>query len=272
MRRPRTVLQPVTIDSRWRSMPGHLDANSDGERVYAKAPVVVAAAEFTFGPSATSRGSLAEVVDGLGLGLSSPQALRRIEVNFEISSTIQQHRLVSHEMTRFETDDKTVTVDIGPRHLAITHHPPYPGWHAFFPIIQRCVANYRELLAPESLVSMSLRYVNQIPIPADTPHLETLFEFRPCVGERLPDYVGFVMATHSLFADGRDALRIQMSSDPMTSHAKPKVTLDLHYLLNIPSAVLFDGADNWLDEAHLRISQAFEGCIKPQLRAQFKEE
>ena len=253
-------------------MPGYLDANSGRKAIYARAPVVMAAAEFSFGPSARSLGAVAEVVDGLGIGLSSPQVLRKIEVNFEISSTAQHHRLVSHELTRFETDDKRMTLDIGPRHLAMTHHQPYPGWHAFFPLIRQSVASYRKLVEPDSLVSMSLRYVNQIPLPAGTVALEDLFDFRPCVGDGLPDYVGFVMATHSLFADGRDALRIQMSSDPTPSQGNPRITLDLHYFLNIPSAVVFDDTEDWLDQAHIRISQAFEGCIKPQLRAQFKEE
>jgi uncharacterized protein (TIGR04255 family) len=81
----------------------------------------------------------------------------------------------------------------------------------------------------------------------------------------------FIVGIQTIFEEGRDVLQMQMntlvSDDPSTY----SMVLDLIYFLGQPGAVGFEDVFEWLNAAHSRIEDAFEGCLKDPLRARFGE-
>jgi uncharacterized protein (TIGR04255 family) len=47
--------------------------------------------------------------------------------------------------------------------------------------------------------------------------------------------------------------------------------LDIDYFLANPRAVDISDALSWVEEAHGRVEEVFEGCITDRLRAMFEE-
>ena len=47
--------------------------------------------------------------------------------------------------------------------------------------------------------------------------------------------------------------------------------LDIDYFLVQPHKVAVSDALQWVEEAHLRVYEIFEGCITDKLRVRFKE-
>ena len=163
-------------------------------------------------------------------------------------------------------------VQVGMHHLSVHHLPPYPGWPRFRPMIDTALEKYRDVANPSGLQRVGLRYVNRIHLPGPRIELERYFDFYPHVGNRLPQNHGtFAMAVEFAFDEYRDGMRLQMSDTDSDQPGASAFILDLDYFLNRPSAIGFDGIAEWLETAHGRIEDAFEGCITQPLRELFDE-
>jgi uncharacterized protein (TIGR04255 family) len=164
-------------------------------------------------------------------------------------------------------------VQVSPNLLAINHLRPYPGWNAYLPIVMQALRTYREIAEPNGIQRIGLRYINRFLFSAGHIELKDFFDFYPHVGPRLPqDYGGFLAGVHMAFDEGRDVIRLQMTDADADRPGELAVVLDLDYYLNKAGGVSLDDVAVWLENAHLRIEQAFEGCVKAPLRERFYEE
>lgn len=180
-----------------------------------------------------------------------------------------QHRVQTTERVLFFVPDRRTLVQIGPRLLVINTTKPYPTWEGFKPYIKKAWESLQQVVEVRGLEQMGLHYINQIELPSQEANLEEYFEFYPFVGKRLPQrMVGFISGAEFAYAENRDHCRVQLV--PAISESSQMVLiLEIHYFLARPRAVSTNEVFDWLEEAHGRLIEIFEGCITDRLRQIF---
>jgi len=239
---------------------------------YAKPPIVEAVCEFRLTPETrwdlTVPGLLYERLKG-----SFPQKEQRMIPEVELiqgPEGLQQQIRTSERIMLF-TKDKKMLVQVGPRLLAINVLKPYPHWEGFKPRIEMAWQSLQAAIEVQGLERIGLRYINHIELPAQSVELAEYFEFYLSVGQRLPQQmVSFLAGAEFSYADDRDHCRVQLTPIP-GSGGKSLFMLDIDYFLARARAVEVVDALAWVEEAHDRVKEVFEGCITDKLRAMFEE-
>jgi len=195
----------------------------------------------------------------------------------EISITQNAHgvrqRVQPSERAFFLATDRKTFMQVGPHLLAVNRLKPYAGWEVFKPKIEDAFRALATVVETKGLQRIGLRYINRIEIPGHSVNLGEYFEFRPFRGQSLPqkNMTSFLVGCILSFADGRDACRLELTNAVPEKAENVSFVLDLDYFLNQPRAVSEDQALEWVESAHQRIDELFEGCITDKLRKLFQE-
>jgi uncharacterized protein (TIGR04255 family) len=129
-----------------------------------------------------------------------------------------------------------------------------------------------DILEVKVLERIGLRYINRIELPASKVELGEYFEFYPFVGPNLPQNMeSFILGSEFSYAEGRDRCRVQLAPVPASSGGITAFILDIDYFLAQPEAVKVSEVLGWVEEAHSRVEEVFEGCITDRLRELFEE-
>jgi uncharacterized protein (TIGR04255 family) len=239
---------------------------------YAKPPIVEAVCEFRLTPE--TRWDL--TVPGLlyeKLKVSFPQKEQRMIQEVELMQGLEGWLQQIHTSERiiFFTEDKKMLVQVGPRLLTINVLKPYPHWEGFKPRIEMAWKSLQVAIEVRGLERIGLRYINHIELPGQSVELAEYFEFYPFVGQRLPQQMAsFLVGAEFSYADDRDHCRVQLTPI-LGSGGKSLLMLDIDYFLARPRAVEVVDALAWVEEAHSRVEEVFEGCITDKLREMFEE-
>ena len=241
-------------------------------RKYVKPPIVEAVCEFRL--TRETRWDL--TVPGLlyeELKASFPQKEQRMIQEVELIQEPEglKQQIRTSERIIFFTEDKNMLVQVGPRLLAINVLKPYPHWEGFKPRIEMAWESLQTAIEVQGLERIGLRYINHIELPGQSVEIAEYFEFYPHVGQRLPQQmVSFLAGAEFSYADNRDHCRVQLTPIP-GSGGKSLFMLDIDYFLARPGAVKPAEALAWVEEAHSRVEEVFEGCITDKLREMFEE-
>jgi uncharacterized protein (TIGR04255 family) len=203
-----------------------------------------------------------------------PNKSQQLVQNIEFTQTPQglQQQIVASEQSVFSTHDKKILVRIGPHILAINCLKPYPAWEGFKPQIEHAFKALTSILEVKELENISLRTINHIVIPQSPVNLSDYFEFRPFLGEYLPHQpTNFVLACSFDFNGERDTCKIQLANIVPNAESSVAFILDFSYFLAKPGSLSVVDAIEWVDAAHLKLNEMFEGCITDRLRAIFDE-
>lgn len=170
----------------------------------------------------------------------------------------------------FLTEEKNVLVELGRRLLAVHVMRPYPTWSAFKPKIAKAWQTLAEIVEIQGLSRIGLQYVNRIEVASLEGSLKDYFDFYPFLGERLPrNRANFMLAVEYIYADGRDRCVCILSS----SMKNPKTFfLEIDYSIPQAESIPPTEALSWVEEAHSRVEEIFEGCITDRLRKLFGPE
>ncbi|MDZ7379392.1 MAG: TIGR04255 family protein [candidate division KSB1 bacterium] len=183
---------------------------------------------------------------------------------------LQQRIHTSERVLLFDKDRRTF-VQVGPRLLAVNTLKPYPTWIGFKPKIQKAFESLSRAVGFRDLERIGLRYINRIELPGWRVRLEEHFDFYLFLGSKLPqDLTDFIVAGEFTYASGRDRCRVQLKPLPCAPGEHRVLILDIDYFL-AEKAVDVSGATGWVEEAHDRVEEVFEGCIKDSLRKMFQE-
>ncbi|MEU2703734.1 TIGR04255 family protein [Micromonospora aurantiaca (nom. illeg.)] len=244
-------------------------------RVYKHPPIIEAIVEFTFSGgedwNLTIPGRLYERIREDYPG--EPQQREVVEANLGMdgakSSKTGLAITVSKKSERvvFASDNRLLMV--GPAVLSAHSLAPYEGWESLQARATDALQHYCELVHPEHISSIGLRYVNRIKLPESTITFDDYFT----VAQVLPAS-GFP-ATLSSFFD-RMELRYEEipasiaftwasvnSDEPDT--AAFVLDLDLRWRGKTP----FENAESNLKELRERERAAFESLITDKLREIF---
>ena len=183
------------------------------------------------------------------------------------------------ELTRYFSHNKKDAIQVRDNYLAVNQLEPYIEWEEYQPKVVRALKEYFTVIAPTSIKNTSLRYMNLIKIPVESPKatikLEEYFKFYPMVGDHHPDVTdSFNSAVQFPQNNDLDRLGIELSScripDSEVSDCGFKAfSLEIVYEHASPMTNTMNEAIKWLEDAHKCIITSFEGCITDKLRDVF---
>jgi len=197
---------------------------------------------------------------------------KALEVSMTAGPGGVEHQVFTTERMQFLREDEKALIQVGPNLLAVNHLKPYPNWQEFLPLIHQGFDAYHEAANPKGIQRIGLRYINRIEIPGGRIELENYFEFRPYIGEKLPqDYGPFIVGIQIPFEESRDVLRLELASATTEMPDTVAVMLDLDYFLAQPDRFSQDSVFQWIEVAHNHVEEVFEACITDRLRQMFGE-
>jgi uncharacterized protein (TIGR04255 family) len=177
------------------------------------------------------------------------------------------------ERIRFLSPGKTMFVQVESRVLSVNCIKPYPSWDSFKPKIQEAFDKLRQILGSFELEGIALRFINRIEIPSAGFDFEEYFNFRPFLGEKLPTpVVSFFVGCMFRFAKDRDLCRIHLTDAVPENQQSSAFNMVLEYFLLQQKAIPSEHALSWINEAHHRLEDIFEGSITDKLRQLFWKE
>lgn len=184
---------------------------------------------------------------------------------------IQQHIRTSERVV-LSTRDKKMLIQLGARLLVINVLKPYPSWQEYKPRVQRAWNCLLDTVDVKGIERIGLRYINLIKVRSSDAELSDFFQFYPFVGDKLPQRMAsFIMGVEFPFEDDRDRCRVQLAPLP-ASAGDTTFLLDIDYFLNRSRDVAVENALEWVEMAHDRVEDIFEGCVTDHLRAVFEED
>lgn len=242
-------------------------------RKYANPPVVEAVCEFRLAPDSTwdltVPGLVYEKIKD-EFPHREQRSIHEVEITQGPEGLQQQVRTT--ERVLFFSDDRKMLVQLGPRLLTINCLKPYPTWAGFRPKIERAFNALINTVEVKGLQRIGLRYINRIEIPTSPVKLEDYLEFYLFLGPRLPqDMANFIAGCEFLYENGRDRCKVQLTPALSSSPEYQALSLDIDYFLAKPRGVEVTEAIDWVEGAHDKVEDVFEGCINDRLRAIFQE-
>lgn len=249
------------------------------KRQYANPPLVEAVCEFRF----DSASAWDPAVPGLLYNkVKGDFPIRRATQTFQgsvnLSPTGVQQRFVQADRAQFVTQDGRLMVQVGPHILAVNHLKPYSGWEHFLPRIQQALSAYREVAEPSGIIRMTLHYIDQFHLPAthesgESVTLEHYLNFHPTMGSIPGTMASFFMGVQLPSGDARDMLQMELITidPPEGSTETLGVWLQLSTIFRLlrTDGFRFEDVPVWLEVAHARLGEVFEGCLTDNLRALF---
>jgi uncharacterized protein (TIGR04255 family) len=203
-----------------------------------------------------------------------PDAKKQIVfgVQLDSSGNIVEQKVapISTRLQLFRKDKKAL-IQIGPNTLVINDLRAYSGWEKFKPLIISSFETYRDIIKPEGIASIKLKYINQIDIEGDDIELTDYFMFYPKVPEAIAKEHGHFISKVQFSYNKHDILLLTLGTSPKTKPGKGSFILDLEYIMVEPTGIKFDELSFWCDNAHNRIKAAFESCLTDKCREILKE-
>lgn len=200
-----------------------------------------------------------------------PKRKRKIEQTISVQKGEKgfSHKIHTPENAIFETEDGKKAVEIGDKRISFHQLSPYPTWEELKPLITEIYSKLYDLTQIEDFKQQRLTYDNIIEIPEVHFNIEDYFDFYPFLGERLPQeqerfFVGCI------FPEKNNYSRIELIPVNSEKEDISAFRLTLSYYNNIyHHDCSSQEVSDWLEEAHNKIQELFEGSIKDSLREIF---
>lgn len=239
---------------------------------YKNPPLLEAVCEFRFDKQSPWDLSM----PGLMYGKFKPRFLKKKqfkEVDYFVrvggqAGLIQETK--TRERLQLLVEDEKEIIQVGEHLLSINRLSPYSSWEEFFPLIKEALAAYRKIATPNAFERVGLKYVNKIEIPQVGFQMEHFFAFYAHLGERLPQEHGpFFVGLDFKFDKDRDRLRLEITNGKSEEPKNTVIFLTLDYNSTDREILGFGKVEDWLQRAHDRIEEVFEGCLKEPSRELF---
>jgi len=237
-------------------------------------PIAEAVCEFRFSPSSPWDSAIPGQVYQALSGTLFPKKRTEQVVEAKLSATgkgLTQHVGTAEALVILSQDERQFA-RIAERRLSVHRVAPYESWSQFLPVIEQTLDEVLAVAAPCELQRVGLRYINRIEFPSESIDVDEHFQFCLKVGKELHQSYGQFMAgaVFHNYQDGRDALRIQLSSSGSAPNTTLSLILDLDYFLTQPALLSVDGVSGWLSDAHGAIEEAFFAAITEKTLALFE--
>jgi uncharacterized protein (TIGR04255 family) len=239
---------------------------------YNNPPIIEAVCEFRFGTDTKWDMTIPGIMYG-EIQKEFPHVEQRTlqDINLPEDTSGKGTRINTITLARFLSEDKKRLIQVGPRILSINQLKPYGTWPEFKSLIEYALNTLSQKVVLNSVQRIGLRYVNRIEIPEKTVNIEDYFKFRPFLGERLHGYpyTSFMVGCIFPLYGDRDTCKVELTNGvPETSDASAFM-LDIDYSLIKPQDIAANQSLEWVESAHGKVEDFFEGCISDSLRDLF---
>ena len=176
--------------------------------------------------------------------------------------------------TQFFNENENALVQLKPDILSVNHIKPYRTWEKFRPMVLNNFDNFRDFFQPKEFKHIGLQYLNKIVFEQLDGPLYEYIKFGPIIPSEIPDYFDTFDSTIGFpYNSKRDRLHLRIMSLINDNPEGLSFLLDLKYVLEKPELLPLDQIDDWFNEAHLKIEEAFEACFTDKCRKiLFREE
>jgi uncharacterized protein (TIGR04255 family) len=242
---------------------------------YKNPPIVEAVCEFRFQPGLAWNVDFPDkVFERVKHIFPNRRTMQSFEATVALAPEGNQQQLRTSPRLQLLREDEKALIQIEANLLSVNHLKPYPTWQEFLPLIRQAFDAYLAVAEPKGIHRIGLRYINQIEIAGQQLTLEEVFNFFPTLNWQAPGqgFVAFSTEVHIPFDNAQDILKLRMGSGASNNPDTLAVILDIDYFTGKSGEVGFDQAFDWLEQAHLRVEDAFEGCVTDSLRKAFGEE
>ena len=172
---------------------------------------------------------------------------------------------------QFWREDKTALVQVAPYLLVVNVLRPYPKWDGFSRLIENNFKIYQRVTEVSRIKKLGLRYINKIELEGSPVKFEDNFNFRPHIGEGLPQNYGqFITGIKTTFNEKSDEMLVELRGNEKPEHNGFSVRLDLYFYTRVCDLVKTEDVFGWVENAHTEIENAFESILTNQLKARFE--
>lgn len=191
------------------------------------------------------------------------------QMKLEINTQVQNFNKTLEEFDQFLSDDEKTLIQLDKGRLSIHRLKPYNSWREFYPLINLVFNSYIKNIKIKSIRRIGLRYINNFIIPLSGFDIESYFNLRPALGNKLPqDIVSFMVGTIFAFEGGKDNIKIQLL-DRVAAPNKTMFVLDMDYFLVNPGSIGTKEAPAWIVGAHKNIENIFEEILTNKTKELF---
>jgi len=249
---------------------------AEKRKQYKNPPVVEAVCEIRFTPESQWDITVPGLVYGKIKGEFPLKEQHFIqEINFIPDRPNVPPKVENKELAVFLAEDKKTTIKLGihtPR-LIINRLKPYQSWGKFKPNIEKVFKTLKNTEGVElkGIQRIGLRYINIMEIPKKPGELVKSFEYRLCWGEEFTQDIWDFNWVSVIRFNSRDACKIQLASVLPGNPGNIGVRLDMDYYLEKPEAISPPDVLKWVEQAHDRVEDIFQGCITEDLKKTFEE-
>ena len=240
--------------------------------IYKNSPIVEAVCEFKFDPSSewdlTIPGLLYPKLED-----DFPTRRGRTTGNIQIRDDRAEPSRT--DIAQVFSEDEKEFVQVYPHTLSVNVLSPYPSWKKFGSWIRDAYSKYIQLAEPKGISRIGLRYINVITLRNIEGAL-SINEYLKIGPTGPPEYAdtmsGCNMVVEFDYEEGRDRLRVALSSMPSEQEEEVKLHLDLACSMIEPKSVELGSATEWVEAAHSHVEDTFEASIQDKLRDRFNLE
>jgi uncharacterized protein (TIGR04255 family) len=243
-------------------------------RQYDAPPIAEVLCEFYFSPGQpwdwTIPGLLYDKVKG-DFPKKSQQNVLQVELRAEREEITQNIKGGMARM-QFLRADEHALMQVGPDLLVINHLRPYSGWANFKVDIKRCLATYCDIVQPQGIQRIGLRYINKIEFPYSSVEIDDYLLTAPRIPNEIPQvFSSWAQRVEVPYDRLGGSLVLQTGSLKESQDANTVFLLDLNFQSHGEELFDTDTALEWVEQAHDNLEAAFEASITPKARVFFKE-
>ncbi|MDI6803315.1 MAG: TIGR04255 family protein [Bacteroidota bacterium] len=199
------------------------------------------------------------------------EELHEYEAKLEFSKEdIQQKVRTKLLGMQYKTNSGEKLIRVAPNMVSAHHIPPYSNWEKFIPTAKKAFDIFREIVQPDGIERIGLRYIDRVEVPKISFDLSEYFKIYPHI-PKVEDrnITQFFMRLEMSFFNGRDVLILSIHKSQEKLADKTVIILDWDYVLAKPEEVSMDNVLNWIEEAHDKVIEIFEESITDSCRQLF---
>lgn len=216
-----------------------------------------------------------------------PEKRQTAQVNFQIEERgdgIHPSAQTSVDRMQFWSRSKTQVVQVGPQHLSVHQFKPYTGWPLFKSHIENILEQYEKAAPFRAIKAMSLRYINQIPMPHDESGFGDVLHTIPNIpGDGDQIWASWFQQVEIVKPRHNAILGLRCGHLPQHSVGNQAVVLeegqashlimfDLIFVHIGKQAIVRESVSDWLEIAHEEISKMFFDSIVEEHLPHFEPE
>jgi len=243
-------------------------------KVYKYSPIIEAVCEITFKPSQewdwTIPGLFYEHIKE-----KFPIKKEKKQFNVQLKTDNDEFaQEIKHSVNRmqFFAQDETRLLQVGPNKLSINKLKPYLNWEDYRSMIVDAFKIYNDVVVPENIDKIGLRYINRIETREMGVEIEDYLTAVPKVSDKISQiFKKWVQRVEIPFENLGALLILQSGSAQDDKLEGVAFILDLDFVSFKQNEIDLDSAVDWIDKAHDEVEHIFEACITNKSREIFDE-